>query len=217
MDKFSYKTVIFANGALPLHSVPLAALNSAERIICCDGAIDKLITLECQPDWITGDMDSISDSSRELYKDRIVMDSDQERNDLTKAFKLCLKHGWREIVVIGATGEREDHTLANLSLMVDFARQMDVVLLSDHGIFTPITESTELTSLQGQQVSIFSFDPDCAIFSSGLKYPLNGIKINRWWQAALNEAVSKEINLDFDGGPLLVFQSYSEYGANDGN
>ena len=208
MNSFSNKTVIFANGAVPVHAMPLAAINSAERIVCCDGAVDKLIALGYHPDWITGDMDSISDSSRDLYKDRIVVDTDQERNDLTKAFKLCLKHGWRDIVVAGATGAREDHTLGNLSLLVDFARQMNVVLLSDHGFFIPMTDSGELETRPGQQISIFSFDLDCTIVSAGLKYPLNGIKLTRWWQATLNEAVADCVRLTFDGGPLLIFQSY---------
>jgi thiamine pyrophosphokinase len=208
MNDFSNKTVIFANGVKPEHAVPLQAVKSAARIICCDGAVDKLVELGFQPDLITGDMDSISDSARELYKERIVLDLSQDRNDLTKAFKLCLKHGWHDIVVVGATGGREDHTLGNLSLLVDFVRQVNVVLLSDSGVFIPLRESAALVAESGQQISIFSFDSNCALFYTGLKYPLNGIKINRWWQAALNEAVAESVKLDFEGGPLLVFLAY---------
>jgi len=208
MKEFINKTVILANGQVPSHAIPLEALARAGRIICCDGAVDKLIALGYQPDWITGDMDSISDAARELYQERIVPDLSQERNDLAKAFKLCLKHGWHEIVVVGATGGREDHTLGNLSLLVDFVRQLDVVLLSDTGSFIPLRDSAGITAVPGQQLSIFSFDPDCAIYSTGLKFPLDGIKITRWWQGALNEAVAERVQLTFTGGPLLVFQCY---------
>jgi len=208
MQDFRNKTVILANGPQPVHAVPLQAIQSAARIVCCDGAVDGLTALGYEPDWITGDLDSISDAARERYRDRIVLDADQERNDLTKAFKLCLKHGWHEIVVTGATGGREDHTLGNLSLLVDFARQLDVVLLSDSGCFTPLRESAVMAAVPGQQISIFAFDPECAVFSAGLRYPLNGIRINRWWQGALNEAVAEQVQLTFDGGPLLLFQSY---------
>ena len=208
MLDFSKKTVIFANGAVPEHAVPLMVLREAERIICCDGAVDKLVPLGYVPDLIVGDMDSISDSARERFKDRIVEIPDQGRNDLTKALKLCLQHGWHDIVVIGATGRRVDHTLGNLSLLVDFARQLDLVLLDDNGTFFPLLDSGGFVTEAGQQISIFSFDPEAAISSQGLKYPLNGIKLNRWWQATLNEAQATLVQLRFDGGPLLVFRSY---------
>lgn len=208
MHEFNNKTVIFANGAVPEHSVPLKALSTAKRIICCDGAVDKLVRLGYEPDWIIGDMDSISDASRERYQERIVAAPDQNRNDLTKAFKLCLERGWRDIAVTGATGGREDHTLGNLSLLVDFARQLRIVLLSDTGVFLPLTDSSSVEAEVGQQISIFSFDPETSIDSTGLKYPLNGIRLNRWWQASLNEAVAERISIDFDGGPLLVFLAY---------
>jgi len=208
MLDFSKKTVIFANGAVPDHAVPLMVLSEAERIICCDGAVDKLVQLGYAPDLIVGDMDSISDLARQRFEDRIVEISDQGRNDLTKALKLCLQHDWCDIVVTGATGRRVDHTLGNLSLLVDFARQLDLVLLDDNGIFFPLLDSGGFATEPGQQISIFSFDPEAAISSQGLKYPLNGIKLNRWWQATLNEAQAALVQLWFDGGPLLVFRSY---------
>ena len=208
MQDFSNKTVIFANGSVPEHSVPLLALKGARRIICCDGAVDKLIRLGREPDWVVGDMDSISAAARERFGDRIVVDADQNRNDLTKAFKLCLRHGWRDVVVTGATGGREDHTLGNLSLLVDFARQLKIVLLSDSGVFLPLTDSDAVECEPGQQVSVFSFDPETSVNSHGLKYPLEGVRINRWWQATLNEAVAEEVYLEFTKGPLLVFLAY---------
>lgn len=208
MQEFTDKTVILANGAVPSHAIPLGAIRTATRVICCDGAADKLISLGREPDWIVGDLDSLSAAARRAYADRIVEDADQERNDLTKAFKLCLKHRWREIVVVGATGGREDHTLGNLSLLVDFARQLELVLLSDTGRFTPLRQSAVLAAVPGQPISIFSFDPECAITSVGLKYPLSNARLNRWWQATLNEALSTSVQLYFDGGPLLVFQGY---------
>ncbi len=204
------RTVIFANGASPRHAAPLQALKEARRIICCDGATDKLVRLGYEPRWIVGDMDSISSVARARFNDRIVADNDQNRNDLTKAFKLCLQNGWYKIAVIGAAGGREDHTLANLALLVDFARQLDIVMPTDQGLFLPLTESSAVNSFPGQQISIFSFDPGTAVTSEGLRYPLKALKLSRWWQAALNEAESTRFSLSFNGGPLLVFAAYND-------
>jgi thiamine pyrophosphokinase len=202
------KTVILANGGFPTHEVPLTVLRTAERIVCCDGAADKLEALGVTPTWVVGDLDSLSDASRARFHDRLVHVPEQETNDLAKAFRFCLAHGWRSVVVLGATGLREDHTLANLSLLVDFAQAASVVALTDTGVFTPLLSSARLHANAGQQVSLFSFDSETAVFAEGLKYPVEGLRVKRWWQTALNEATGDAVLLTFEGGPLLVFQTY---------
>lgn len=208
MNRFSSKTVILANGQFPTHATPLAALHTAARIICCDGAVDRLGETGLTPAWIVGDLDSLSETARAKYREKLVCVREQETNDLTKAFRFCLSQGWNDLVILGATGLREDHTLVNLSLLVDFAREANVLLLTDTGWFTPLTVSGRLLACAGQQFSIFSFDPATAVHAEGLKYPLDGLRLARWWQAALNEACGDTVTFAFKGGPLLVFQTY---------
>jgi len=224
MRQFRKKTVILANGAFPSHEVPLAALGDAARVVCCDGAAD---TLEAAggppPDWIVGDLDSLGGAARARYADRLVRVEEQDTNDLAKAFRFCMSRGWNDLLIVGATGLREDHTLGNLSLLADFACELraarmagegqsrqggNVVLLTDTGIFTPVLSSTQFRSRAGEQVSVFAFEPDVAVYAEGLKYPLDGVRFTRWWQAALNESVGDSFKLVFMGGPLLVFQMY---------
>jgi thiamine pyrophosphokinase len=203
------KTVILANGAFPSHAVPLAALRGAGRVVCCDGAAEKLEAAGFPPPaWIVGDLDSLGEAARERHAGRLVCVAEQESNDLAKAFRFCVSRGWRELLVLGATGLREDHTLANLALLADFAEEARVSMLTDTGMFTPVLASTQFRSFAGQQVSVFAFAPGVAVYAEGLKYPLDGVRFTRWWQAALNEAVGDSFKLVFEGGPLLVFQTY---------
>lgn len=203
-------TVILANGSFPTHAAPLAALRNASRIVCCDGAADRLSAAGLEPTWVVGDLDSLSGEQRVRYRDRLVEVPEQETNDLAKAFRFCLSHGWGELVILGATGLREDHTLGNLSLLADFAQEASVCLMTDTGLFTPVLSSSQLPSHAGQAVSIISLDPHAAIHAEGLKYSLDGLRLNRWWQATLNEACGESVSLVFEGGPLLVFQAYAE-------
>ena len=209
MNPLSAKTVILANGVFPTHAVPLAAVKAAERIVCCDGAADKLVAAGLEPAWIVGDLDSASESLRLRCRDKLVCMREQETNDLAKAFRFSVSQGWTDLVILGATGLREDHTLGNLSLLADFAREAKVLLLTDTGWFTPLLTSGRLPASAGQQVSIFSLDPATEVSADGLKYPLAGLRLSRWWQAALNEACGDLISLTFAGGPLLVFQTYA--------
>lgn len=210
MNPYLAKTVILANGVFPSGLLPLQALRAAARIVCCDGAVGKLISADekLEPAWIVGDLDSVDETSRLRFADKLVRMPDQDTNDLSKAFRFCMARGWRELVILGATGSREDHTLSNISLLADFATEASVQMLTDTGWFTPLPGSACLPSFAGQQVSVFSFDPAVTVYAEGLKYPLENVRFTRWWRAALNEACGETFKLVFTGGPLLVFQTY---------
>ena len=213
MNRFAGKTVIVANGAFPVHATPLAALRAACRLVCCDGAADQLAGAGFTPSWIVGDLDSLSAAARARYADRLVPVSEQETNDLTKAFRFCRARGWAELLIVGATGLREDHTLGNLALLADFAREASVLMLTDTGWFTPLLTPARLPAVAGQQVSFFALDARTSVSAEGLKYPVDGLRLDRWWTAALNEARSDSFAVVFEGGPLLVFQTYASEAA----
>ena len=202
-------TAILANGAFPAHPAPLAALRTAERIVCCDGAAAKLVAAGLTPAAIVGDLDSLSPDLRARFRDRLHLDTRQADNDLAKAFRYCVQQGWRRLVILGATGLREDHTLGNLGWLADFATQAEVALLTDTGVFAAVTQPTTFASHPGQQVSLFTFDGRTVLHAHGLRYPVDKLQPTRWWQATLNEASGEQFELRAEGGPALVFMTYA--------
>jgi thiamine pyrophosphokinase len=206
----SDRIVILANGKFPEHEIPLGYLRNAERIICCDGAADSLLQFGLEPEAIIGDIDSLTPEIIRKFHDRLFRDDDQEINDLTKAVKWCKDRGFDDIVILGATGKREDHTIGNISLLADYAKEIKVIMVTDTGILLPFLKSTQINSLPGQQVSVFSINPETEIRSSGLKFKLDGIKLKNWWRATLNEAVSDSFSLDFTGCPVIVYLNFRE-------
>lgn len=200
-------TVILANGSFPTAELPLEALHRTRRIVCCDGAAETLVAKTgLEPTLVVGDLDSLAEPER--FADRLVRIGEQATNDLAKAYRVCLERHWHEVLFLGITGKREDHTLGNLAHLVDFAEEGVVSAWTDEGIFTPVLRSTQFASFPGQQVSIFSFDSGVTVYSEGLRYPLDGVVFDRWWRATLNESLGEGFKLVFDGGPLLVFQTY---------
>jgi thiamine pyrophosphokinase len=217
MQRYLQRTVILADGEFPTHPAPLAVLAAARRVVCCDGAAARLLAAGGEPDAIVGDLDGITPALRARYAARLVHDPDQQSNDLTKAFRYCLRQGWRDAVILGATGLREDHTLGNLSLLADYAAEApETAMITDHGVLLSLPGSAKLPCRPGQQISIFSFDPAMAIDSRGLRYPLAGMRLRRWWQATLNEAVGESFELRFEGGPLLLFMCHEDAAARPG-
>lgn len=204
------ETVIVADGVFPIHEIPLSYLKNAKRIICCDGSAKNLVLGGYTPDAIVGDMDSLDSSLAHRFADRIFTDDNQDKNDLTKAVTWCAAKGYRDIVILGATGKREDHTLGNISLLAEYAVIVNVIMVTDTGIFRPLLKSSVIPSNPGQQVSIFSINPSTEVTSHGLKYPLKGVKITNWWFATLNEAPGNSFSLEFNNARLIVYLKFME-------
>jgi len=202
------KTVILADGNYPTHDVPLKHLHDADLVVCCDGATEKLVAHGLEPGIIIGDLDSVSPALKKRYEKILVPDADQETNDLTKAVNWCVAQGNDEVVILGATGIREDHTLGNISLLAHYNLSINATMLTDTGSFMVYDRSVTIASHPGQQVSIFSIDPTLRVTSSGLRYPLNSLRLNSWWRGTLNEAEGKSFTLKFEGGQLIVFMEY---------
>jgi thiamine pyrophosphokinase len=202
--------VILADGSFPVHPIPLSFLSDTEHIICCDGSAESLLAADMEPEAIVGDLDSLNPMIAERFAARLFRDAEQETNDLTKAVRWCINKRYKEIVILGATGKREDHTVGNISLLTEYASEIKVSMITDTGTFTPLLKSGFVKCFPGQQVSIFSINPETEITSLGLKYPLNNIKLKNWWMGTLNEVTGDSFELKFSGGPVLVFQEFGE-------
>ena len=103
--------VILGNGEYPTHSMPETMLIMAPYVVCCDGSADEHIRRGFTPDAIIGDGDSLSPENKERFRTIFHQIDDQETNDQTKAVHFLLDQGKKTIILVGATGKREDHTL----------------------------------------------------------------------------------------------------------
>lgn len=196
-----FDAVIVAGGESPTATVPLDILHNAPYVVCCDGAADRYIATGHIPDAIVGDGDSISAENREKYTHLLHIIAEQETNDQTKAVHFLMEQGKRRIAIVGATGLREDHTIGNISLLVEYARMgCDVCSFTDYGIFIPCNGTTIHKCHKGQQVSIFSITAK-DLSAEGLRYPI--YDFNNWWQGTLNECTGDEFTINATGWYLL--------------
>ena len=116
----SVPCVVLAAGDFPSSQLALDILSYAENVICCDGAAERYCSRHGKPYAIIGDCDSLDEKLQKLYGNIVYYVPDQETNDLTKAVNFCLENGMPDIVILGATGRREDHTVANIALMAEY-------------------------------------------------------------------------------------------------
>ncbi len=209
--KADRKVVILANGLFPTSQQVLDLLKAADLLICCDGAADKLIAKGMSPHVIIGDMDSLSTEVSELYASLMIQSDDQESNDLTKAVHYCIEEGYPSVTILGATGLREDHTLGNISLMVEYYPRIEVQIISDFGVFFLTQSGEQVPSFAGEKISFFSIDNRVRVSSTGLKYPLNDLQLSNWYRASLNEATANHFILNFESDlPLIVYKAWGQ-------
>ena len=203
-------TVILADGAFPAGREALEYLDKADRVICCDGAARSLVAYGREPDRIVGDLDSLSEEFKKRFADRIEHVSEQESNDLSKAFRYCESHGYENIVILGATGKREDHTLGNLSLLSIYAERVPgIKIVTDYGYFTVAKRSGSFESFPGMQISVVPLKGKAVVTSANLKYPMDKLELQFWYQATLNEAEGDTFSLDFpEGCELLIYRTF---------
>lgn len=199
--------VILCNGEFPRKVYPLYLLDSADAVVCCDGAAVNYMRRyggERMPEAVVGDMDSLPRKWRERLAPIVVHVEEQDDNDLTKAMRYVLeKHPEvSEIHILGATGRREDHTVGNLGLLMEYTRMFDlrdirVEMVSDYSTAFAITDSCELHVGKGRRVSLFSPDNSLTIKSEGLQWPTDAVVFDNWWPATLNRAVEDVVKLTF--------------------
>ena len=209
----SREVVIICDGAFPKTEYPRYLIRTADFIICCDGALRKFMRNskaifgeDRLPDKVIGDMDSLSETLKKKHADIIVQIDEQEHNDQTKAFRWALENlkDISTITIIGATGQREDHTIGNISLLMEYARTYDLEamdiqlqMITDHAVIFAATDTFEFDCGIGRQVSIFSPDSSLKIKSTGLEYPTDDVVFDNWWKATLNKAAQDTVKLEF--------------------
>ena len=200
--------VILANGNYPTHPIPVKKLHNAGCIVCCDGAADQLTAKGLEPSIIIGDLDSIDQTLKSKYNDKTIHLPGQDANDLRKAIQWAEDKGKKEAIILGATGKRNDHSLSNIFIMLQFPTSLKCTLITDYGCFKT-AEGTEIfKSFKGQQVSLFSTDPEIKITSSNLKYNLISTKLTDLYSGSLNESVSEVFTLYVSHGRILVYQVF---------
>ncbi|MBQ3882823.1 MAG: thiamine diphosphokinase [Bacteroidales bacterium] len=206
--------VIIGAGEFPRKPYPRYLISSADIIICCDNAFSTYLRAmsslfpgeERYPDAVVGDMDSLKESIKKKYSSKVKFfhESEQDDNDQTKAVRYLLNNypDVTSIHIIGASGKREDHTIGNISLLMEYHRKFDISgiemdMVSDHSTIFAITDSCELAIGKGRRISIITPDNSLTIKSTGLEWPLDEVVFDNWWKATLNRASEDTVKLTF--------------------
>jgi thiamine pyrophosphokinase len=115
--------LIIANGESCSFELLGQLLEWSPFVIVLDRAMERVIELEIKVDVLLGDFDRDFDPQHYLEKQfplTIVHTPNQDKTDLEKAFDYLIEKGHSAVNVVWATGKRADHTITNLTSLINY-------------------------------------------------------------------------------------------------
>lgn len=169
------------------------------------------------PDLAVGDFDSLSEQERrgvfelvgEVAKSPAEKDDTDTQLALAKTFE---RYPDAEITIIGATGGRLDHLLANIWLGVEprfqpFLQQFRLKDRTNTVSYLKAGEHIVIKELGMKYLGYCCLTPISELTLKDVKYPLDKVEILHPTSLASNEFLRNEAKISFSSGVIAVIQS----------
>lgn len=202
---------IVGNGNLGSRTFVTNALKNAKIVICTDGGADKLTLMKIIPDFIIGDMDSVSKTIlqglKKNSKTQVLFDPDQNATDMELAIRLANSMNPSEIIIIGAIGSRMDHTIANLYSLTQLRRGIKAKIIDEHNEIELVRKKVSLQGKKGDIISVIPLGPIRGLTYTGLKWNVKNWNKQSTWFGICNVMTGSRATISLTKGKVLVMRT----------
>ena len=202
--------IIVANGDRPSkRNIEYLLKHGVSTIIAADGGANSCFKLGIVPKYIIGDFDSIKPKVLCYYENRskLIRYKRQNDTDVEKALKLAVKKKYETVYLLGGTGNRLDHSICNLGFIIKYFSKIRILIIHGKTVLFPYWADVKLESQPGETVSLYAFNSNTRITSSGLKYPLRDASLPFGEkESTSNVALSDFFELKISGGIVFVIR-----------
>lgn len=207
------RIIIFTGGNLSVEL--LQEIREDDMIIAADRGALFLIEHGIQPHISVGDFDSINEEERIIVSNNSIrfITCDPVHKDLTDtemAFETALDYEPSHILMLGATGTRMDHTLANVHIMVRaMQHHISCAIQDKHNYMTLTTSKAVVEHRDYKYVSLLPLTHEVTgITLDGFMYPLDQATIRMGQSLGVsNQLLGSSGTVTIDSGLLLIIQS----------
>ena len=187
-------------------------------LIAADRGVEFFMGTDLEPDVAVGDFVSISAEGAkymETLKHTEIrrLKPEKDDSDTQSAANYAIEQGTERIMILGATGNRIDHLMANFGLlMLGKTKQVQIVLVDAYNYMSLIENGMILKKEEqfGKYVSFFPIEGEVTgLTLKGFKYPLNSytLKVEDSGLTVSNEISDPEAEVTFETGKLLMIMS----------
>ena len=184
-------------------------------VYAVDGGLTVADRAGIVPDYLVGDFDTAEEGLVEAYEKRCVTlrhVPEKDATDTELAVDDALKRGADEIVLLGATGSRMDHTMANIHMLYRIRQQGKLGCIVNENNRISLYDSSfsvKRERLFGTYVSFLPFFGNVTdVTLKGVKYPLAGAVLTAGNSLGIsNEAIEETMEVSFSSGYLLMIEA----------
>ena len=205
------KCVIIANGDLEYSKKTAGIIREAGLIVCADGGMRHLRALGLLPHAVIGDFDSALPEDKLYFEEKnISYPSRKNETDMELCVSWALLNHATDLTLLGATGTRLDHTLANIYLLKKLAGLgIPARIIDKHNTIYVVTDQIELKGRPGDLLSLLPITEKAAgITLQGLEYPLEDAAMEMGSSLGISNVFKETIAcVTVREGILMVIQS----------
>ncbi|MEN8075465.1 thiamine diphosphokinase [Clostridioides difficile] len=209
------KCLIVAGGVKPKDEIIKKYANQCELIIGVDKGCNYLFEMGINPNYIVGDFDSSKkDIIEKLVEHGAIKYQYQcEKNftDSEEAFELAISKEPEEIIFLGSTGQRFDHTLGNLGLLLKALKLNTKAKIVDdkNEMFLVNSNTTINRNNYYKYISFLAYNATVKEFTiKNAKYNLDRYTLEIGDSRTVsNEFLNEEIYIEISNGNILVILS----------
>lgn len=189
-------------------------IDPADFLICVDGAALELIKRGKIPDMALGDFDSVSEDEFSLIqkhsKKVVTYLSEKDETDLELAVIYSIGLAPTEVTILGATGRRLDHELANISFLKMYLdNDIKVSMIDPNNKITLIDKKTIIKKDKAYKyMSLLPFTENAVVTLSGCKYNISKRALTKISSLGVSNEIKGEVaEIDVHEGVLILIQS----------
>ncbi|WP_427338559.1 thiamine diphosphokinase [Caloranaerobacter sp. DY30410] len=208
------KALIVSSGNMENFNIIKRLCEDVDLVVCADGGADLVVKAGCIPDIVIGDLDSIEKNTFSKLKDYkvkfIKFPTKKDKTDTELSINYVIEEGFNEIVLVGVTGTRLDHTLANIFLLYSLLqRGVKATIIDDHNEIFITKDELFIYKDDKKYVSIIPFNGDLlGVTLKGFEYEVE--KVNIKFSSTLgisNTLISDTGIIKVEDGICLVIKS----------
>ena len=186
---------------------PLPKIESSDFIIAADGGYDSLRAQNISPNLLVGDLDSIKNEPTGV--EILRFKSEKDETDMHLAFLEGERRGFREFLIYGGTGGRQDHTLANYSLLLFIAKRGHTARLvgtKDEALVLVNGRISLPFAKKGSYFSVFALEGEASgVEIKNAKYEVSGVSLTPDFPLGVsNEFCDTPPTVSVNKGSLLI-------------
>ena len=208
------KCVIIANGDLDYTKQTLDWIKDAQTIISADGGARHLRALNILPDVMIGDFDSILPKDQQFFEKKqiktLTFSSQKDQTDTELCLSWALEKNATDITLLGVTGSRMDHTLANIFLLEKLARlNIPARIINKNNQIHLVRDFIELKGGPKDFLSIIPItNKVTGVTLKGLEYPLTNKTLEMGSCLGISNSFKKNLaSVSIKNGCLIVIKS----------